>query len=138
MTHARDSLALLTETLAHVVTTAPKPEPKTNTDKLALTLEIEALREDLDLILDADTSPPSKIPDLREKSHDEAVELIKEWFFDNFEDPVHNTSWDSAEGGYIYAWGGPYDAREELSEAFGSAVSNEALEEALSEIENEG
>ena len=33
----------------------------------------------------------------------------------NFEDPANETPYESSEGGYIYIWGGPYDALEQLS-----------------------
>ena len=33
------------------------------------------------------------------------------WFRERFEDPVEETPYNSREGGYLYIWGGPYDAR---------------------------
>ena len=39
------------------------------------------------------TLPPD---DFDGMSTDDAVELIKEWFFENFEDPVHSTPYESA------------------------------------------
>ena len=39
-------------------------------------------------------------------------ELMIEWFNQNFEDPAERTPYESAEGGYQWIWGGPYDARE--------------------------
>ena len=100
------------------------------------TPEIEALFTDPDLTPDIDTDPQSKPPDLRGKSHEEAIELMKEWFFENFEDPAHSTPWD--EGEYVYIWGGPYDAEEELRDAFDGAATEEAIEEAISGIESDG
>ena len=60
--------------------------------------------------------PPSKPPEITDK--DTAVEQMTEWFFANFEDPAESTPYESAEGGYQYIWGGPYDAREVLEDAF--------------------
>jgi hypothetical protein len=102
------------------------------------TPEIEMLREDPDFTEDWDIGPPSDPPDLREKSRGKVVELLVEWFFENFEDPVENTPWDGETGGYIYIWGGPYDAREQLWEAFGDAATEQAFEEAITEIEDRG
>lgn len=46
------------------------------------------------------------------------VDDLIEWFNDNFEDPARRTPYSTAEGGYEWIWGGPYDAREELSSQF--------------------
>jgi hypothetical protein len=79
--------------------------------------------------------PTSSRPDVRGKSGDEAVEMMVEWFRDNFEDPAHNTPYD---GGYVYIWGGPYEAAEEISEAFDGAASEAAIAAAIEEIEHDG
>ncbi|OWV78065.1 hypothetical protein ATY75_29075 [Rhizobium sp. N122] len=64
-------------------------------------------------------------------------ELVREWFFENFEDPADNTPFESAEGGYQWVYGGPYDAREEIELAFPD-VEEEVLEDIISDIEAEG
>jgi hypothetical protein len=61
--------------------------------------------------------PPSTPPDI--------VELMVLWFFQNFEDPAHNTPWD--EGECVFIWGGPFDARAELEDAFGTTVTPRSL-----------
>ena len=43
---------------------------------------------------------------------------MEAWFRFRFEDPAHNTPYDSAEGGYIWVSGGPYGAREQIEEQF--------------------
>jgi hypothetical protein len=101
-----------------------------------LTPEIEALDDDPDLTVGGELYPPAKPPDLRGKSDEEIVDLMKAWFFDNFEDPAHSTPWD--EGEYVYIWGGPYNAEEELEDAFGDTATREAMEEAVSDIEHDG
>lgn len=45
-------------------------------------------------------------------------EVLKAWFHRNFEDPAESTPHNSAEGGYQYVWGGPYDSDEELRSEF--------------------
>jgi hypothetical protein len=61
-----------------------------------------------------------------------------EWFSQNFEDPAVRTPYESAEGGYQWIWGGPYEARDELYSKFGDLISESLLEEVVEEIEREG
>src|SRR6202023_2465196 len=75
-------------------------------------------------------------PNLTGLSDDEAAEVIKEWFFTNFEDPVHETPRDDGE--FIYIWGGPYDGRDVIWEVFGDAASENAIEAAIRAVEAEG
>ena len=82
-----------------------------------------------------DMGPPSEPPNLREIAFEAVVEAIVEWFFENFEDPARNTPWES---GYIYIWGGPYNAREELECAFSGKVSERAIAYAAERILPEG
>ena len=65
------------------------------------------------------------------------VEEMIDWFFERYEDPAHRVPYDSSEGGYQYVGGGPYDAREELTEAFPN-VDTEDLDGAVEQIEAEG
>jgi hypothetical protein len=69
---------------------------------------------------------------------DEIEQRIKmqEWFYENYEDPVERTPYESAEGGYIYIWGGPYDAHEELS-VFYEFVSDSLIDDLASELSSE-
>ena len=60
------------------------------------------------------------------------------WFGRNFEDPANETPHSSADGGYQYVWGGPYDALEQLGDEFGDLVSQKRLEEAVSVVERDG
>ncbi|WP_447978224.1 HEPN domain-containing protein [Candidatus Nitrospira bockiana] len=64
-------------------------------------------------------------------------EVMKEWFLSKFENPAERTPYESAEGGYIYIWGGPFDAREELGSEFGGFLSDEIIEECAQELEDE-
>jgi len=68
-------------------------------------------------------------------SKEEQIEEIKEWFFKNFENPVDCLPYESKEGGYIYIWGGPYDAREEIENEFGGIVDENIIDEVASELE---
>jgi hypothetical protein len=69
--------------------------------------------------------PPSDPPPLKGLTPAERVETMVEWFFDNFEDPANSTPY---EGEYIYIWGGPYDAEEEIADAFGDIPEDELAE----------
>jgi hypothetical protein len=65
-------------------------------------------------------------------------ELMIEWFGQNFEDPAENTSYVTAEGGYLWNHGGPYDARGQLYDKFGDIVPEPLIEDVVEEIESDG
>jgi hypothetical protein len=65
-------------------------------------------------------------------------ELMIEWFGQNFENPAERTPYESAEGGYQWIWGGPYDAREQLSDMFGKMVPESLIEDVVEELEDDG
>jgi hypothetical protein len=77
----------------------------------------------------------SEPPNLSRMRKDEAVEAIKDWFLHNFEDPVENTPYESAEGGYQFIWGGPYDTRDIIETVFHERTSRTAIEEAIRDLE---
>lgn len=60
---------------------------------------------------------PDSWQDKIEKEPPRVREMV-EWFFENFEDPAESTPYESAEGGYQYIYGGPFDAYEELLAQF--------------------
>lgn len=80
--------------------------------------------------------PVSSPPDLTGLSDDEAVEVIKEWFFFNFEGPEQATPRDDGE--FVYIWGGPYDARDVISDVFGDVATEDSVESAIRAVEDEG
>lgn len=65
--------------------------------------------------------------ELREAKRDRQIELMREWFLARYCDPAHETPYESAEGGYIWIWGGPYYAEDELQERFGGIVDDEVI-----------
>jgi hypothetical protein len=79
--------------------------------------------------------PPTNLKSLPKEA---AQQAIIEWFGANFEDPVHCTPYISAEGGYQYIWGGPYDTRDIIENVFGDWLSESIIENVISELENEG
>jgi hypothetical protein len=74
---------------------------------------------------------------LRDADRDTQLEVIEYWFRERFEDPAERTPYESAEGGYIWIWGGPYDAREELEGAFGDIVPEDVIDELVDKLEGE-
>jgi hypothetical protein len=86
---------------------------------------------------EAQHDPVSIPPDVSGLALEDAVEKIQEWFFENFEDPVHHTPHDSSEGGYQFIWGGPYDTREIIETVF-DGLDQDVIEAAVDSIESEG
>ncbi len=74
-----------------------------------------------------------------EKLEDEeySVQQMVEWFFENFEDPALRTPYESAEGGYIWVWGGPYSADQEIGFTFSDWPQN-IIDEAVRRVEEDG
>ena len=64
-------------------------------------------------------------------------EVMETWFRDQYENPAERTPYDSEEGGYVWIWGGPYDAREELQAEFEGIVPNEVIEELADRLDGE-
>lgn len=66
-----------------------------------------------------------------------AIDNLVEWFHQNYEDPANRLPYVSAEGGYQWIYGGPYEAREVLSENFPDEAED-VIEAAVEEIEADG
>ncbi len=72
--------------------------------------------------------------ELRRSGRETQLDVMRKWFHANYEDPVENTPYESAEGGYIYIWGGPYEPFEELEAEFGGVVPDKAIQELADEL----
>lgn len=72
--------------------------------------------------------------ELRRTRRKTKTEVMRAWFLSNYEDPAENTPYESAEGGYIYIWGGPYEAKEELFSEFHDLVSEAVIDELADEL----
>lgn len=59
------------------------------------------------------------------------------WFFENFEDPAYRTPYESAEGGYIWIWGGPYNAADQIGSNFPDE-GQELIDAAVERVEQDG
>jgi len=58
---------------------------------------------------------------------------LVEWFYEHYEDPANGVPYESAEGGYQYFQGGPYDPWEVLADEF-SWIDDAVIEEAARKI----
>ncbi len=66
---------------------------------------------------------------------EEAIEEIKEWFFEHYEDPANSSlPYNSKEGGYQWIHGEPVDTAEVIYENFEKRYSEDILEKAIDEI----
>ena len=62
------------------------------------------------------------------------IEAMRRWFCERYEDPANNTPYESAEGGYQFIWGGPYDPDDEIQERFGEVVEYDVMEELIEDL----
>jgi hypothetical protein len=72
---------------------------------------------------------------LKDLSDDEQIEVMRNWFYENYQNPEDECPYDSEEGDYVYLWGGPYSAEEELVTEFGEYVKNENIKTLVEELE---
>ena len=91
------------------------------------------------LLQDIEYSLEHEPEEEEEESTDKAdrIKTLVEWFHCNYEDPVNRLPYNSREGGYLWIYGGPYDAREELEEQFPNE-DEDIIEAAVEEIEADG
>lgn len=75
---------------------------------------------------------------LRDADQEKQKELMRRWFFDRYCDPAEETPYETAEGGYIWIWGGPYYADQALQERFVGIVPDEVVDELTEEIGADG
>jgi hypothetical protein len=76
--------------------------------------------------------------EFRELDRGLKIEAMVQWFHENYEDPAVRTPYESAEGGYQWIWGGPYDAREEIGDQFSDIADDDEIEAAVQEVEKDG
>ncbi len=62
------------------------------------------------------------------------LKKMKYWFFENFEDPVHNCPHNTAEGGYQFIHGGPHSAEEKLREEFEDTADEKLIEKLAAKL----
>ncbi len=72
------------------------------------------------------------------ESFEKTIQKVLGWFFENFQDPANRLPYIGHEGGYQYIHGGPYDARDEISNEFGNYIPEEVLEAAINRVQKDG
>ena len=77
------------------------------------------------------------LEDLPGLGYREQLDVMKTWFRQHYEDPAERTPYESAEGGYIWIWGGPYETREVLGDEFGEIVSENLIDSLVQDLDSE-
>ncbi len=67
-------------------------------------------------------------------TEEEQIEKMREWFYENYEDPAERTPY---EGEYIWIYGGPYDAYEELLDKFEGQVDERLILDLADDLNSE-
>jgi hypothetical protein len=75
--------------------------------------------------------------DFDKVDREEQLEVMESWFRAHYEDPAERTPYESAEGGYIWVGGGPYDPHEVLYGEFSGQVAEDAIEELAKKLTSE-
>lgn len=77
------------------------------------------------------------INSLKYKSKEDQIAVMRDWFYENYEDPANACPYESREGGYFYIYGGPYEASEVLQEMFEPYVNPKCIDELVGELNGE-
>lgn len=91
---------------------------------------------DFDAFDDDRYDPVSDPPTLYELTDAQAIAAIKDWFFENFEDFSRAAPSEGA-GGTQHIFGGPYEARDIIENAFYRRIRSNVREAAIEEIERD-
>jgi hypothetical protein len=78
-----------------------------------------------------------ELDDIKKLEKDDQIQIMKNWFLSNYQNPEGEIPYDKEEGDYVYIYGGPYDAREELNDQFADYVDESIIEELVEELEND-
>ncbi len=73
---------------------------------------------------------------MMDEYRDSVKEGIRGWFLRRYIDPAESTPYDTREGGFLYQWGGPYNARDILYEEFDGKAESSLIEEVADELES--
>jgi hypothetical protein len=84
------------------------------------------------LFPDDDTDVEPKEHDLEGLDPEVQKERMKEWFFAHYTNPLDNSPYND---GYVFIWGGPYDARRILNQEYEGTVPDEVIEELADELD---
>jgi len=93
--------------------------------------------QNFDISFGFEPEEPDEPLDAMEFDSDAAAEEMREWFLSRYEDPAKSLPYVSAEGGYQWINGGPYDALEILGEQFENEYGLELVEKVAKSIVDE-
>lgn len=108
------------------------PDNEHNKDPLDL---IEILNKELPPGLLVDNT--IDLRNLKQQPQNVQIAAICQWFFNNYCDPNENLPFNSQEGGFIWIYGGPYQADEVIEDFFTSYASEHAIKESIALIQGE-
>ena len=77
------------------------------------------------------------LEDLLTLDCDTQIDVMEAWFRGLYEDPAERTPYESREGGYIWIWGGPYEASEVLGDEFGETVDQDVIDCLVLKLDSE-
>lgn len=78
------------------------------------------------------------LDEIREFDEDDQVRIITDWFDRQFEDPQNDTPYNKDAGGYVYLWGGPFDASDQIQEEFSNVIDFDTMMRAVEEVQASG
>jgi hypothetical protein len=76
--------------------------------------------------------------DVADMNRAEQIEMMVDWFKFHFEDPANDTPYSKDQGGYVFLWGGPFDADEQIQAEFSDTVEFDTMQAAVSQIQSDG
>jgi|KBSMisStaDraftv2_1062788.scaffolds.fasta_scaffold123354_2 hypothetical protein len=88
-----------------------------------------------DWLVPGSVAPSDKHKDEEPHTKETIAAYMERWFLQRYENPVESCPHDDGE--FVYIWGGPYDAREELDAAFGHLFAEDLIEEVATRLEDE-
>jgi len=74
--------------------------------------------------------------ELKKMSPEIQTDVMEDWFYEHFQDPVDCCPYDGAEGGYQFLRGGPYIPEEELQNEFEGIVPDEVIDKLANKLWN--
>lgn len=76
--------------------------------------------------------------EIQEMSEEDQISIIVEWFRHQFEDPQNETPYNNELGGYVYMWGGPFDASDQIQDEFSNVIDFDTMMQAVNEVQSDG
>jgi hypothetical protein len=68
---------------------------------------------------------------------DQQRAVMESWFRSKYENPAVRTPYDSEDGDYVWIWGGPFDALDELRTEFDGVVPDDVIEALANDLSSD-